>query len=620
MPIGLEPIELKDRLSVVILLALIPVCSALPIEKTALLRSKTILVIFEIAAIAITMISISWMTYYRPESPKTMWEGFGLSVAATTSILAVLVYLFRQNRSLVRVTSSIKHSRICLILITLLLAVSYFPSIMSFPNGITAVWSMRWSLNELIAPLAGTFPLFNFTSQYSSLLGYPLLILKFIAPKELWPLFVLMYVNLLIFLQFLLMGNLIKKVFPKVSFIICLFVPCSISLVQLPMGRNPSSSIIASLTATPSRTFLPILALTFCVYWAINRKMVYAIITGFACGLTAINNLEFGIWFTLILSAVAFASYLKILHYFDRKSIRSFFYALILTNGAFFIGSALISKPYDYRRHIIFLRAFGKDGFGNIPMPLFGLFVFVFTMLALTAVMAMRLSYELRNQAHLEQGLSVAILIGLIIGPWSILSLLYYAGRSTNAGQLQIFLIPLSLCIFAIIRMTLYEFRGSLDFRQIYLHSPVFNIFLLVLPFSLILQAPNPLAEINRWTNSPYQWTLEGIRTSDVGISLTKFQTENPTKQIGYFGNNGNLMEISIGIENLGTINFPYDLWMSPLIYDLACKDLQSNRGYQLLVPVADLPENEVQGFCTAYGTTYTGLDPTGLLHVYDLN
>jgi hypothetical protein len=289
------------------------------------------------------------------------------------------------------------------------------------------------------------------------------------------------------------------------------------------------------------------------------------------------------------------------------------------TIGLLLIITHLVSKPYEYRRHIIFLRAFGKDGFGNIPMPKFGLFVFVFVVFVLAPVLATKVSRIPRMMQFQENGLKIATLVGLIVGPWSIFSLLYYAGRSTNAGQLQVFLIPLSLCVFAIIRMTFYQFNESLNIWRLMLLSPIIVLLLFIFPFSLIIQAPNPLSEIDRWSQSQHQWTLKAMRTSEVGLSLQAFLNENSSARVGYFGNNGNLIEISIGIENLGTINYPYDLWMSPLIYDLTCKDLHRSSGYQLLVPVSDLPENEVQGFCNAYGTTYAGLDPTGLLHIYDL-
>ena len=617
---GMEPIELKDRLSIAILLALIPVCSALPVEKMGLLRSRRIMAFLEAVAVVVIMISVGWMTYYRPGTPKTMWEGFGIIIAATTSAVAVLIALSRKRLSSISIKWRTRYSRIGLTIVTSLLAASYFTSIMSFPNGITSVWAMRWSLNELIAPLAGTYPLLNFTSQYSSLLGYPLVILKVIASKELWPLFVLMYINILIILQFLMMGHLIKKMFPKFSYVTCLFIPCSIALVQLPLGRDTTSSIIASLTATPSRTFLPILGMTVCTYWASTKKHKYAIATGFTCAITAINNLEFGIWFALVVSTVAIASYLKLLNFFERNTIRLFFYIFTSTIGVLLIITHMVSKPYDYRRHIIFLRAFGKDGFGNIAMPKFGLFVFVFVIFVLAPVLAAMVSLKPRPTEPLENSLRNATLVGFIVGPWSIFSLLYYAGRSTNAGQLQVFLIPLSLCIFAIIRMTFYQFHESLNIWRLMLLSPTIVLLLLIFPFSLIIQAPNPLSEIDRWSQSQNQWTLEAIRTSEVGLSLQAFLNENSSTRVGYFGNNGNLIEISIGIENLGTINYPYDLWMSPLIYDLLCKDLHRRIGYQLLVPVSDLPENEVQGFCAAYGTTYTGLDPTGLLHVYNLS
>jgi hypothetical protein len=475
---------------------------------------------------------------------------------------------------------------------------------------------MRWSLNELIAPITGKFPLANFTSQYSSLLGFPLLPFKWILSNDQIPLVALMYVNFLIVSQFLLMGLIVKKILPRIPYIYCLFASCSIPLVQHSANREFSSTIVSALTATPSRTFLPIVGIITLIYWNEKQTRRLAIATGSICMLSAINNLEFGLWFGATVTAIVVWSHFSNNEYFNRNLISYFYLSVISTLGIYLLSAKIFGGSFDMRRYIVFVRAFGKNDFGSIPMPKFGLYVFVFSILAISASTALKTSGWMRQKIGNSQEKNTAIIVGVVVGLWSSFSLLYYAGRSTNAGQLQIFLIPLPIAIAAIVQLCSHN-KDQIHLKNLFSNSPLILLLLCLLPLSSVLQAPSPRNELDRFAHGQYAWNIDSVKNTPEGFAISEFVTLNSDQRIGYFGRYGNLVELALPITNASSVNFPYDLWMSPLIKDMACRDISEVKFEIIIVPQEDLPENEVISFCSSAGLVFNGPDASNKLFIY---
>ena len=613
---GFDPIELRDKLSVALLIPLIPICATLNFRIKTSRQFKQFIWLAEIPAFLILLVSLSWKTFYRPDLPQVMWEGFGRSVAALSCVIVFIAMSMRTKTAFTPRWVSEKVKFVLRFSIFAFLLISYLPSVINTPNGITSVAAMRWSLNELIAPITGKFPLANFTSQYSSLLGFPLLPFKWILSDDQIPFVALMYVNFLIVSQFLLMGLIVKKILPRIPYIYCLFASCSIPLVQHSANREFSSTIVSALTATPSRTFLPIVGIITLIYWNEKQTRRLAIATGSICMLSAINNLEFGLWFGATVTAIVVWSHFSNNEYFNRNLISYFYLSVISTLGIYLLSAKIFGGSFDMRRYIVFVRAFGKNDFGSIPMPKFGLYVFVFSILAISASIALKTGGWMRQKIGNSQEKNTAIIVGVVVGLWSSFSLLYYAGRSTNAGQLQIFLIPLPIAIAAIVQLCSHN-KDQIHLKNLFSNSPLILLLLCLLPLSSVLQAPSPRNELDRFAHGQYAWNIDSVKNTPEGIAISEFVTLNSDQRIGYFGRYGNLVELALPITNASSVNFPYDLWMSPLIKDMACRDISEVKFEIIIVPQEDLPENEVISFCSSAGLVFNGPDASNKLFIY---
>ena len=613
---GFDPIELRDKLSVALLVALIPICATFNFCIRSSRQLKYFVWIVEIPTFLILLVSLCWKTLYRPDLPQVMWEGFGKSVAAFSCAIVFIAIAVRKKPLANPNRVSKKLEFVLKLSVSAFLLISYLPSVINTPHGITSVGAMRWSLNELLAPITGKFPLANFTSQYSSLLGFPLLAFEWMLSNSQIVFVALMYVNFLVVSQFLLMGLIVKKVLPSVPYIYCLFASCSISLVQYSANREFSSTIVSALTATPSRTFLPIVGLITLIYWNDKSTRRLAIATGSICMLTAINNLEFGLWFGATVTALVVWSHFSKNEYFNRNSIPFFYLSLISTLSVYLLSARIFGGSFDLRRYLVFVRAFGKNEFGSIPMPKFGLYVFIFSILAISASIALKTSGWMRLKPKSSQESNAAVIVGVVVGLWSSFSLLYYAGRSTNAGQLQIFLIPLPIAIAAIIQLCSHN-NNQIHLRKLFFNSPLILLLLCSLPLSSVLQAPNPRNEFDRFTHGKYAWSIDSVKNTPEGFAISEFVTSNIDQRIGYFGRYGNLVELALPITNASSVNYPFDLWMSPLIEDIACKDISKAKFEIIIVPQEDLPENEVSSFCSAAGLVFNGPDTSNKLFIY---
>lgn len=616
---GFDAVELRDKLSIAILVALIPICALSNFQINSEKQKKNFILFAEIPASILLFASIGWKTYYRADQPQVMWEGFGFLIMSFLVIL-VLLSVTRQNFNFLNSTGiSSKISSFLQALIVVFIIIFYLPSVINIPNGVTSIGAIRWSLNEIIAPIVGKFPLVNFTSEYSSLLGFPLLIIKWAIPNDVIPFVATLYMSLLIIIQYLITAWIINKVLPHVSYLCCLFAACSISLVQHSANKEFSSSIIAALTATPSRTLIPILGLASLILWHNKSSGRLAALTGSLSVLGMINNVEFGLWFCFAVFAVVAWSHVCRNDYFAVASIKYFYFSLPATLFLYLTVAYAVAGPFDPKRYLVFVRAFGKNDFGSIPMPKFGLYIFIFSLLALSASVALKASNWMRNNPSTNKSENISVIVGLVIGVWSSFSLLYYAGRSTNAGQLQIFLIPLPIAISVIVQLCKSQTLKPIDLKKLFFHSPPLILLISFLGLVTVFQAPSPFSEFSRLKNGNYEWTIDSVINSPEGAAMLEFIKQNPEKKLGYFGRNGNLVELSLPIENASTINYPYDLWMSPLIEALACADISPLHFEIIVVPRDDLPENEVEQFCAGAGLKFSGLDPSNRLYIYDL-
>ena len=114
-----------------------------------------------------------------------------------------------------------------------------------------------------------------------------------------------------------------------------------------------------------------------------------------------------------------------------------------------------------------------------------------------------------------------------------------------------------------------------------------------------------------------YQCHNEMVHGETYSKLIDKYIKENPNVELGYFGKNPNLTQLSYEIQSVMGVNQPYDIWQSTTLYDHACRDITVFRARIIIVPIDDIPESQVGSFCASVGLVYVGLSEDGLLHVY---
>jgi len=622
---GTDELEIRDRVSVLLLLALIPTCALLGTASHKTTQNQRIQSLINWIAISSLILSFSWVTHYRKDSIGLIWSGFGEKIGLV-AILGVFVLIVLQN--LTAFTDTINTAVIQRVFHPFAFIISvgfYIPSIFQFPNGITDLHATNWSLNEFIAPVTGHIPFSNFTSQYTSLLGLPLVVVKIVASNSAIPMIATIWVDALIAFEIYLIARLIKQIFPHLLFWFCFAIPTVLIFVKVQPNEVQGSSIAAAMTAMPSRTLLPIVALTFLVKWvvekSIRRRLILAITTGLVTGFTLINNFEFGFTAAVSVFVIVFLNSIWSTRSIKLSEVAAFIASFVGSFLVFKLGMLMTGNELHASRSIAFTRTFGKQGFGNIPMPKFGLFIFFYSILAVAAIVGLRSSkwFSLTITDGLERKAQV---ISVFVGIWSSVSLFYYAGRSTNASQLQIFLIPLSLAIFSILRIqhARSHSTGKGTFSGFLRGGSPITFFLSVLPIVALMQAPSPSYEFRRWTQSEFVWTVESVRSSAAGKAVMEYIRENPNSRVGYFGKNPNLTQLALGVQSVLGVNDPFDLWMSATIRDLACADISKYQVDVVVIPVGQVPERERLMLCAPEGLRYVGLSSDNVLDIYNFN
>ena len=280
----------------------------------------------------------------------------------------------------------------------------------------------------------------------------------------------------------------------------------------------------------------------------------------------------------------------------------------------------LTGNEFHFLRLVAYSRVFGKQGFGNLPMPTFGLYLFVFVTLAVAAIFGLKSSSCFLSGRQIGKELLSGQVMAVFFGTWGVITLMYYAGRSTNPGQLQSSLIPLSLALVALLRLFVgSESLSTIKLMQIGFRSPLILLWMAV-PVVSILQLPNPVIELSRMTNSEISWSTESIRLSARGVAVAQYLVQYPHSKVGYLGSNPHLTQVALGIQSVSGVNDPGDIFTSPTIYELACQDIVKFKVSKVIVPVQELPESQVGSFCIRQGLVYQGLSSDSILHIYVLN
>jgi len=502
------------------------------------------------------------------------WRGFGSSIAIISLVGAVVASCITtwrpavlQNGALKQVATFVAHGIAVIAILWML------PSVLQPMDGWLNIGDATEKvLDEIAGPIVGNVPGYNQAAGYSTLLGIPLLPLRFIAGRE-QEKFVLLvlWVNVLIVGVPLLIAAIIRKIEPGVSRVFALVIGfVAVTISGNPVGNEPSpfnlnTSLFRELSFL-ARGFFPLLV-GYVVASSFKRGIPSSrritLLAGVAT-LSVLNNAEFGIG-----SAVA-AMIVVTVHSRGSDELRRvawLYVATALTCGVVFVvPGAFFGGDWVSRRLGMFVAVLSGEGStlsaGSVrDIPALGIVALTYSVAVAAVAIAAR---TIRNSS--TQIVEPATSVTLYFGLWVLLSAPYTLNAGGNgAFGAQFHLIPLAILSVSLFRLFRQSEKSGSNSTALRPQLGNLQRMLLLVPVSLLvtlviaagLSSPSGFTEWRRvqtpvsdqkWTDEWSTERLDWIRPSEV-VALAN--EAGGVSQVGWWFSHGNAIELLTGIENL---------------------------------------------------------------------
>jgi hypothetical protein len=238
------------------------------------------------------------------------------------------------------------------------------------------------------------------------------------------------------------------------------------------------------------------------------------------------------------------------------------------------------------------IQVHGFDGYMNLPMPDFGLWVFFYSALGTSAIIGTLALFDKGLLHQLQTKDSSTAIVLAFAGLWGSSTLFYFTGRSL-VPEIVVFLIPLSLTIVSYIQILRNSHLRDNPPSTMRTSLSVLPIFLVALiPLVSLSSAPNPAFEWRRVTGHGESWGAARLTEPPSFTEMRELVENDPDNEYLFFGNNGPAIEILSNIENgLGIISLE-DISINPLMAEIACRQLASSNANYVISPRADWPDD----------------------------
>jgi hypothetical protein len=556
--------EVRDRLSPLFLVLV--VLTVLVLSRRVKINSISI----QNTIAAITTIGFGFSISSYLIDDDVAWAGLGNKVAIVCFVMSfVALYFWPRVKKDLNSNKKIASSTNVLCLVVLMVA--YLPSIAQFSGGIIDLFASSTVFNELLLPVTGITPLGNFASQYTSMLGWPLLAVKGFSP-ELIMNSVLVWLFVLTIFQVFAIAGIGKCIFRQLPFPLILLYASSLMLMKGEKQNDIAGSIVGSFFSIPSRTFFPSVLGLILIASLFERRSQkrYQVALGALLPITALNNLEFGVPAVIASLFVVFATFR-----IRQIGLRTIFLILapaFTSFGLIAVAFAIRSAPLDLGLWTAMVRTQGSGGYMNVPMPIVGTYLIVFAILGAGVVIGLLNFSSIRDVYVLKSGATA-----IYAGVWGILSMPYYTGRSWPS-HIQVFLVPVTICIFGVAGVFYYS--GLLTSKKLSLTQLISRIplsIVLLLPIATLITAPNPKTEWSRATGGGSEWSLTSQSKTKVVTSVLAAVDRYglDINESVYFGDQyASTVELITGMRNgLGLNTLEYSL-VSAELRELACRRL----------------------------------------------
>ena len=564
-------------------------------------KSKAVNILLSISAILILLFGVITTDVYEQSGIKLveLWSGFGISVFIVLMIITLGFFLAKKSTSF----NLVLNSSILKVTNVLVLSCIYGLSLWQTKDSIIDFVHTKYILNESLALSAHRIPYSNFIPQYSiSYNVFTFIASKFMdIDKQLDLLMILLFLfSLLAIILAIRIASIAFKT-NRIIFPFLIIVP--LTLLTPGLTRSSTFGSIASLfSGIPVRLF-PVIILfllyfnLFLKYTEAKNHSIRSFFVGILGGLVIWNSPDFGLvgvaslYISIILTKL-FTKRIKVLQTFYLSAgvlLGLALYPVLVT----FLGYKI---NLDYLA--FFTRQFGS-GFSSQPINPIGPIIVIFPLLFILLSFHFIIGFNAKQN---EKFLLINSFTGVFFSIFCILSFPYYLNRSIVSGQLQLYLLPISISLAILIGFLLQSnyFKDlRSNFREKNYYNSLVNlpiVVLCVLPISTLILFPNPKIELTRiFTDKKFsdlvfspqtlrKWPPSTISITMDNIDLAKSFAKNYSKEVAYFGSMSNYISVKKDIQSVNVFNSPDDFLISKSSLKLGCNFLTShNKDYLIL-------------------------------------
>ena len=588
----LDTTEVSDRMTVILLLF---ICALLflvlpRMRSLRALQRKSNLISYCATALLLISFGWRWGDEYFESLGTRLWFGWGDKSALLLLVLGILgAYLIRDQNSINSLRLN-KTGHLPGIFAGTIFTIYYLPSFIQPFNGIIELHHSKYVLNDLLIQASGQWPYSDVMPQYVGILGLPLKLASIISPSFTVN-SALLWVNFLVVAEVFLLAWITRKVLHLKSWAVSTLLPVSVIFVKVQPNTEIWGSIAQHINLVPARTVLPIVLLSTLLRLSktqsFRNQQLSASLVGLVAAVTAFNNPEFGI--PASITAIIILTALLLNRRLTVASFSTFISTLLLTFGLIFAIYALFGESLSISTWLTMIRIHGMDGYMNLPMPDFGLWIFFYAILGCSAIIGALLLFKRVEIEGLDVENLNAVIVLTFSGLWGSSTLFYFSGRSL-VPEIVVFLIPLSLSISGLMQI----FKSSVS-KSFLSESPANSLvasvpilLIALIPMVSLVSAPNPAFEWRRVSGHGERWSANRLLEVPSFGEMTELVADDPSNKYVFFGNNGPAIEILSNIENgLGIISLT-DISINPLMAKVACKTLGKSGADFAIAPKVD--------------------------------
>lgn len=591
----LDPTEISDRMTVILLLLICTIgFIALPriLSLRYVVESQNLIAVYS-TALLILSFGWRWGDEMFESLGTRLWFGWGDKLALVLLFIGVVCVFLITSKLLPMVTYGGLNSYSLNFVAAIVFAIYYLPSFIQPFNGLIELHHSKYILNDLLIQASGKWPYNEVMPQYVGLLGLPLKLITFISPSFTVN-SALLWVNFLVISEVTILALITKNVLGLKSWGVALMATTSVVFIKVQPNQEIWGSIAQHMNLVPARTILPLILLFTLL--RLNKAEIRsasirsAVTVGVVAGITAFNNPEFGIPATVAVIIILTA--LLSSHKITPRIFSITVVSTLVTFGSIFFIYALFGDALQVSTWLAMIQVHGFDGYMNLPMPDFGLWIFFYSTLGTSAIIGTLALFGKGLLHQLKAKDSSTAIVLAFAGLWGSATLFYFTGRSL-VPEIVVFLIPLSLAIVSYIQILRNSHLLENPSSRARSSLSILPIFLVALiPLVSLFSAPNPAFEWRRVTGHGERWSAARLTEPPGFTEMRELVIKDQDNEYLFFGNNGPAIQILSNIENgLGIISLE-DISINPLMAEIACKQLARSDADYVISPRADWPDD----------------------------